>query len=509
MKSTIGYGLCMAAVVALAGAAAPALAQDGTAKPAAASAAEQSNPFFQEWKTPFGAPPFDRIRPEHYRPAYDRGFAEQKAAMLAIAASKEAPTFENTVAAMERSGRFLDRVDNVFSNQTGNNSNDAMEAIQREISPLEAKHASEIYLNPDLFRRVDALYQQRDKLGLTPEQKRVLERYHLRFVRSGAKLDPAAKKRFAEINERLATLSTTFAQNVLKDEKAYTLVLETKEDLAGLPDFVVQAAAKAAADRNMPGKHVITLSRSSIEPFLVFSERRDLREKAFKAWAARGDTAGETDNKPVIKEILALRLERSRLLGYETYAHYKLDDTMAKTPEAALKLMDEVWKPAVARAEEERAALQDMARSEGKDFAIEAWDWRHYAEKVRKAKYNLEEAEVKPYFQLDRMIEGSFYMANRLFGLSFTERKDIPVYNPDVRVWEVKDAAGNHVGLFYGDYFASQAKRSGAWMNSFRVQETMDGKVTPVVTNNLNFSKGEPTLLSYDDAETLFHEFGH
>ncbi|HYC02923.1 MAG TPA: M3 family metallopeptidase [Azospirillaceae bacterium] len=514
----ITHGLGMAAAVALL-AATPALAQEKKAAPAAPAAStqqtqtaqgsEMSNPFFQEWKTPFGAPPFDKIRTEHYLPAFQKGFEEQKAAVLAIAGSKEAPTFANTIEALERSGRTLDRVENVFGHQTGSNSDEALEAVQREVSPLQARHASEIFLNPDLFKRVEALYQQRETLKLTPEQKRLLERYHLLFVRSGAKLDEAGKKRFAEINQRLATLSTTFTQNQLKDERAYQLVLETKEDLAGLPDFVVKAAAKAAEERNLPGKHVITLSRSSVEPFLTFSERRDLREKAFKAWASRGDMPGATDNKPVIKEILALRHERSKLLGYETYADFKLDDTMAKNPAAVRKLLEEVWKPAVARAGEERDQLQAMAKSEGKNFAIEPWDWRHYSEKVRKAQYDLDSAEVKQYFELNRMIEAAFHTANQLYGLTFTERKDVPVYNPDVRVWEVKDAAGKHVGLFYGDYFASKKKRSGAWMNSLRVQERFDGAVTPLITNNLNYAKGEPTLLSYDDAETLFHEFGH
>jgi peptidyl-dipeptidase Dcp len=337
----------------------------------------------------------------------------------------------------------------------------------------------------------------------------VLDRYHTIFVRAGAQLGAEKKQRLAAITERLATLGTQFSQNVLADEKSYTLVLDGEADLAGLPAFLREAAAHAADERGLKGKHVITLSRSSIEPFLTFSKRRDLREQAFKAWAARGDTGGSTDNKAIIAEMVGLRAERARLLGYETFSDFKLADTMAKTPDAVLGLLNEVWGPAKARAMEERDDLQAMAQGQGDNIGIEPWDWRFYAEQVRKARHDLDEAVIKPYFQLDRIIEAAFETAHRLFGLSFSEIKDAPRYHPDVRVWQVMGSGGELVGIFIGDYFARSSKRSGAWMSSFRGQERLAGDIRPIIVNVMNFSKGEPSLLSFDDARTLFHEFGH
>jgi len=340
----------------------------------------------------------------------------------------------------------------------------------------------------------------------------VLARYHAKFTRAGAALDAAAKARLADISERLATLATTFSQNVLADEQSYTLVLDGEDDLAGLPDFVRAAARAAAEERGLAGKHAVTTSRSSVEPFLQFSARRDLREKIFRAWIARGDGGGATDNKAIIAEMVALRAERARLLGYATFADYRLDDTMAKTPQAVRGLLERVWAPGRRRAIADREALQALVQAEGKNFALAPWDWRYYAEKLRKARCDIDEATIKPYLQLEQIIEAAFYTANRLFGLTFERRDGVPVWHDDVRVWEVRDAAGRHRGLFFGDYFARTSKHSGAWMTTLRDQEKLRGDIHPLVVNVMNFSKageGEPTLLSFDDAKTLFHEFGH
>ncbi|WP_029007634.1 M3 family metallopeptidase [Azospirillum halopraeferens] len=467
------------------------------------------NPFFETWTTPHGLPPFDRIRPEHFPPAFERGMAEHTAEVEAIARSAEVPTFANTVEAMERSGRLLNRVSRVFYNLNSSHTNDALEAVARDMAPRLAQHYMRIALDADLFARIDALYERRAALGLDPDRMRLLEREHLGFVRSGARLSSDAKARMSAISERLATLHTLFGQNVLHDEKEWQLVLD-EGDLDGLPDFARAAAAQAARERGLEGRYVITLARSSVEPFLTFSARRDLRRAAFEAWTERGGNPGEHDNTPLIREIVALRAEQARLLGYATYADYRLDDTMAKTTEAVAGLLHRVWEPATRKAAAERAELQEAARAEGMNEAIAPWDWRYYAEKVRKARYDLDEAEVKPYFVLENMVQAAFDCAGRLFGITFTERTDLPLYHPDVRAYEVRETDGGRlVGLFLHDNFARPAKRSGAWMSSYRDQESFDGEVTPIVVNNNNFARGEPTLLSFDDAETLFHEFGH
>jgi peptidyl-dipeptidase Dcp len=466
------------------------------------------NPFFEAWNTPFQAPPFERIKSAHFMPAYERAFAEHEAEIAAIAGQKESPSFDNTIVALEKSGRALQRVDDVFGQLVGADSNDALLQIERDISPRTAAHWNKVRMNEALFARIDALHQKRDSLGLTPEQKRVLERYHVRYWREGAALPPDKKKRLAAIIERLATLGTDFSQNVLADEQSYTLVLEGEADLTGLPDFVLEAARAAADERGMTGKHVITLSRSSVEPFLQFSSRRDLREKAFRAWIARGDNGGKTDNKGIIAETMALRAERAKLLGYPTFAHFRLDDAMAKRPEAVRELLEKVWKPARKSAISDRDSLQSLVAEEGGNFRIQAWDWRYYSEKLRKRRCDFEESEVKPYLPLDGVIEAAFYGAQKLFGLSFTPTK-VPVWHPDVRAWEVRDTSGKHVGLFYGDYFARPSKQGGAWMSTFRDQEKLTGDVRPIVVNVMNFNKGDPTLLSFEDARTLFHELGH
>jgi peptidyl-dipeptidase Dcp len=466
------------------------------------------NPFFENWTTPFGLPPFDRIRPEHFPPAFDRGMTEQLVEIEAIAESTEAPSFANTVEAMERSGRLLGRVSRVFDNLDSSNTNDALEKVARDYAPKLAQHHMRIVLNAALFRRIAELHARRAALELAADQLRLLERHHLDFVRSGALLGPDERARMSAISERLATLHTLFGQNVLHDEKAWQLVL-AEDDLAGLPEFIRAAAAQAARERGLDGRHVITLARSSVEPFLTFSARRDLRQAAYEAWTRRGEHEGPHDNRPLIREILALRAEQARLLGYDTYAAYRLDDTMAKSAAAAGRLLSQVWEPAKRKAAAERGELQALARAEGMNAAIEPWDWRYYAERVRKQKYDIDEAEVKPYFVLDNMVRAAFETAGRLFGVNFTERTGLPLYHPDVRAYEVSDAAGRHVGLFLHDNFARSGKQSGAWMSSYRDQESFDGDIAPIIVNNNNFAKGEPTLLSFDDAETLFHEFGH
>ena len=471
-----------------------------------------NNPLLEDWAGPFGVPPFERMEPAHFPPALARAFPAHESEVAAIAADPDAPTFVNTIEALEASGRVLTRIAGVFHMLAGAHTNDAILKIERELAPLAARHWNRILLDEALFRRIDALHRQAERLDLTAEQARVLERYHRKFKRAGAGLEAAAKARLAVINERLATLGTAFGQNVLADEQEHALVLESGDDLAGLPDFVRTAAQAAAEERGLAGKHVVTTARSSVEPFLQFSARRDLREKIFRAWIARGDRGGATDNKAIIAEMVALRAERARLLGYESFAHYRLDDAMAKTPEAVRSLLDRVWEPARRRAMADRDAMQALVQAEGSNFVLAPWDWRYYAEKLRKSRCDLDEATIKPYFQLDRIIEASFYTANRLFGLTFEPRADIAVWHEDVRAWEVRDADGHHRGLFFGDYFARTSKHSGAWMTTLRDREKLSGDIHPLVINVMNFSKAgapRPTLLSFDDARTLFHEFGH
>ena len=474
------------------------------------TAPDSQNPLLATWTGAFELPPFATIRPNDFRSAFDRALAAHRAEIDAIAADPAAPTFDNTIAALEKSGSTLERIANVFFVLAGADTSDDIEAIERHISPLLARHNNGLYLNRALFARIATLYRQRETLGLGAEQARVLGRYHTRFVRAGAALEQPAQNRLAAINERLASLGTQFGQNVLADEKSFTMVLEER-DLAGLPDFARAAARAAAEERGQSGKYVITLARSSVETFLQFSSRRDLREKVFQAWIRRGENGGSTDNRVLIAEMVALRAERAKLLGFATFADYRLDDQMAKTPAAARELLDEVWGRARAKAGRERDALQALITEEGGNFTLAPHDWRYYTEKRRKAKFDLDEAEIKPYFQLDKMIEAAFETAHRLFGLTFSPVA-APLYHPDARAWDVKDAQGRHVALFIGDYFARSSKHSGAWMTSLRDQEKLSGEIRPIVLNVCNFSKpaaGEPTLLSFDDARTLFHEFGH
>jgi peptidyl-dipeptidase Dcp len=470
------------------------------------------NVLLQEWRTPFHMPPFEAIRDDDFLPAFVEAMRLHLAEVDAIAELPGEPAFANTIEALERAGGALKKVAAVFFNLSSADTNDERQKIERTISPLLSNHGMAILTNKKLFERIDKLFQKAAALGLNAEQFELLEKCHRTFVRAGAKLDGAAKARLKEIGARLSELNTAFSQNLLADEKSFQLVLETGDDLKGLPDFVRQAAAQTASDRGLQGQYVITLSRASIEPFLEFSERRDLREKAYKAYVARGEHSGAADNRPLISEILALRAEQAKLLGFKTYAEFQIADAMAKTPGNAQRLLDDVWVRARERADKERAALEATAQSEGHNEPLAGWDWHHYAEKRRSAEFSIHGAALKSYFELDNMIAAVFETANRLFGLSFKERTGVPIYHPDVRAWEVMDRGGKTIALFLGDYFHRPSKRSGAWMNSFREQEKLDGEVLPIIVNVLNFTKGapgQPSLLSLDDARTLFHEFGH
>ena len=471
-----------------------------------------ANPLLTASDVPFGLPPFDRVRAEHFVPAFDVALREQVREIEAIAGNSAPPTFENTIAALDRSGRALARNAMLFFNLAASETSPALQAVEREIAPRIAAHEIAIYLNEALFARIFNLHQRRDELDLDPEARRMVERTHLDFVFAGARLCASARQRLAEIGERLATLYTRFRQNVLADEAAFRLVLQGEADLAGLPPQLRTAAREAARQCDLPDAWVITLSRSLVVPFLTYSDRRDLRERAFRAWTRRGENDGEHDNRPVLREILALRSELARLHGYASFADYTLVDRMAGTPKAVAALLARVWEPAKAKAAAELEALRAAARARGQDIAIEPWDWRYYAEKVREERYDFDEAALKPYFSLERMQAAAFDCAHRLFGVSFVARPDLAAYHADVRIYDVRNGDGSMVGLFLADNFARPTKRGGAWMSAYRLQSRIDGEVTPIVVNNNNFAKapdGEPTLLSADELLTLFHEFGH
>ncbi|MCZ6838166.1 MAG: M3 family metallopeptidase [Alphaproteobacteria bacterium] len=475
------------------------------------------NPAIAAWSGPLGLPDFASIEDRDFEAAFAAALPAHLAEIEAIANNPEEPTFENTIVAMETAGELLTRASSIFWNLSGANTNDTLQALERKLSPELSRHRSAIMMNRALFGRIDTFYQKRESLGLDAEADRVLELTWKSFVRSGAKLDETDQTRLAAINERLATLGTAFSQNVLADERDYALVLETNEDLAGLPDFVVSSMNAAAEERGHTGKYAVTLSRSIIEPFLTFSERRDLRETAFNAWVARGEGPGERDNRPLVAEMVKLRAEKAALLGYDSFAHFKLDDTMAKTPENVRSLLETVWEKARDRAGGEADELSKLIAAEGKNHKVAPWDWRHYAEKARAARYEFNEAEVKPYLQLEKMIEAAFHTAGKLFGLSFREHENLRSYHADVRVFEVLDASGKRIAIFLGDYFARPSKRSGAWMSDFQEQHKLAGdrndeSQIPIILNVMNFAKappGKPVLITMDDARTLFHEFGH
>ncbi len=463
------------------------------------------------WTGPLGLPDFSRIGDGDFGPVFDAALAAHQAEIEAIAGNAETPTIENTLAALELSGDALDRVSAIFWCRAGAHTNDAIQALERDISPKMARHYSAISMNEKLFARIDELYRRRGDLKLDSETLRVLEKSWKGFVKSGAKLDAAGKSRLAAINEELASLGAKFGQNVLADERDWALFIE-EADLAGVPDFLKSAMAQAAESRGRKGLYAVTLSRSIYEPFTTFSTRRDLREKAFRAFTMRGQNGGETDNTETVRETLRLRAEKARLVGYETYAALKLDDTMAKKPQAVMDLLNPVWEKARAKAEADAAELGRIAVSQGANEKIAAWDWRFYQEKLRAEKYDLDEAELKPYLQLERVIEACFDVAQRLFGLTFVEKHGIPAWHEDARVFAVRNADGSDRGLFLADYFARPSKRSGAWMSSLKSGYRLGDGSTPIIYNIMNFAKppaGEPALLSVDEAKTLFHEFGH
>jgi peptidyl-dipeptidase Dcp len=464
-----------------------------------------TNALLAPWTTAFALPPFDLIRDEDFAPAFDAGLAEARAAIAAIADNPAPASFANTIDALELAEATLDRVAGVFFNIAGSDSTPAREALQRDLAPKLSAFSSEITNNRALFGRVDALWQARGTLDLTDEQQRVLMLYRRMFVRAGAELDGDRAERMTAVKSRLAVLGTEFTQNLLADERAWFMEL-AEADLEGLPDFVVASARAAAAERDLPG-HIVTLSRSLIVPFLQFSPRRDLRQRAYLAWVARGANGNAQDNRAIAAETLALRQERAALLGYPDFAAFKLETEMAGTPAAVRDLLMRVWTPARAKALADAAVLQGLMQAEGVNGDLEAWDWRYYSEQRRKAEHDLDEAALKPYLSLDAMITAAFDCATRLFGLAFTPL-DVPLYHPDARAWEVT-RNGKHVAVFIGDYFARGSKRSGAWCSAIRSQRRLGGDVQPVVVNVCNFAKGDPALLSYDDARTLFHEFGH
>ena len=472
------------------------------------------NLLLAKWEGPYGGvPPFDRVKVADFKPALEAGMAENLADVGRIAKDPAPPTFENTIAAMERAGQTLDRVQTIYGVFGSTMNGPEFQVVQREMAPRLAAFNDQITQNTELFKRIEAVYKSPEKAKLNPEQQRLTWLYYTNFVRAGARLSPEAKARLSEINQKLAGLYTKFSQNILAEEDGQTIVLKSEAELAGLPQSVRDAAAAAAVAKNQPGAWVISNTRSSVDPFLTYSSNRELREKAWRMFINRGDNGDEHDNNATITEILQLRAERAKLLGYATHAHWRLENAMAKTPENAMGLMMQVWKPAVARVHEEVADMQALADKEGAKIKIEPWDYRYYAEKVRTARYDLDQNEVKENLQLEKLREGIFWVAGELFNFNFTPAANVPVVHPDVRVWEVTDkTTKRHIGLWYFDPYARAGKRSGAWMNAYRSQERVDGEITTIVSNNANFVKGkpgEPLLISWDDALTMFHEFGH
>ena len=477
------------------------------------NAEEKGTIFFTEFDTPYGMPPFEKITNEDFKPAFERGIAQQTEEIDFIVNNTEAPTFENTVVALDNSGSILNRVSMVFSGLKGAESNDTLQAIAEEMSPLLSEHSDNIYLNNKLFERINTLHNDSANLGLNTEQYRLLDKYFKSFVRSGIMLNDEQKASLREINKELAGLTLKFGNNLLKETNNYKLVIDNKEDLAGLPQGVVSAAAETAKANDMDGKWVFTLQKPSWVPFLQYAENRDLREQLYKAMYTRGDNDNEFDNKSNINKIVNLRIQKANLLGYATHADFVMEERMAKTPANVYKLLNDVWEYALPQAKKEAAELQAMVKAEGGDFNLQSWDWWYYTEKLREQKFALNEEELKPYFQMENVRAGVFATANKLYGLNFTKLEDVPVYHPEVEAYEVTDADGSHVAIFYSDYFPRAGKNAGAWMSSFRGQNIDNGKnIRPLIYNVGNFTRSTPetpSLLTLDEVETLFHEFGH
>lgn len=475
--------------------------------------ADAVNPFFTEYATPFGVPPFDEIKLEHYKPAFLKGMEEQAKEIDAIVNARSMPDFENTIVALDQSGQLLRRVSAVFYGLNSANTSDEMQALSKELSPLLSKHSDDISLNPRLFERVKQVYDNKEKFNLDKEQTKLLEETYQDFVRGGANLDSVKQVKLRQLNSEIAMLQLTFGQNMLKETNAFQLVIDKKEDLAGLPESLIANAAAAAKAAGMEGKWLFTLHNPSVMPFLQYADNRALREKIFKGYINRGNNNNDADNKEVVKTLLQKRLEKAQLMGYEDYASFVLEDRMAKTSANVYNLLDEVWAPALKQAKAELADIQNEIKKEGNSFEAEGWDWRYYFEKAKKAKFNLDENQIRPYLPLDQVREGAFYVANKLYGITFTQLKDMPLPHPDALCFECKDKDGTHLGVLYMDFFPRASKRGGAWCGSYRSQTYADGKRQgPVVTIVCNFTQpaaGEPALLSADEAATLFHEFGH
>ncbi len=469
----------------------------------------ESNPFFSEFQTPDGVPPFDQIKLEHYEPAFRKGMEEQNKLIQAIVDSKEEPNFENVIVAFDNSSPILDRVGGVFYNLTEAETTDELTALSMKLAPVLSEHGDNISLNHDLFLKIKAVYDKKDALGLNTEQNRLLEKIYKDFVRSGANLPADKQARLRDINKQLSTLGITFSNNILNENNEFKLFVDKKEDLAGLPDWFCQSAAQEAKAAGQEGKWLFTLHNASRLPFLQYADNRDLREKMYKAYINRGNNNDKNDNKQIIKDILTLRLEKAKLLGYDCYSAFVLDNTMAKTPQTVMDFLGNLWQYALPKAKAEAAELQKLMDKEGKGQKLEAWDWWYYTEKLRKEKYNLEEDKIKPYFKLENVREGAFAVANKLYAITLTKKEGVPVYHPDVEVFEVKDADGSQLGIFYVDYFPRPGKSGGAWMSNYREQQ---GDIRPLVCNVASFTKpvgDTPSLLTLDEVETLFHEFGH
>lgn len=474
---------------------------------------EVMNPFFTEYATPFGVPPFEQIHASHYKPALLKGMEEQMAEIQAIINNQEEANFENTIAALDRSGALLTKVLYAFSGQSSVNTNDTIQALEQELYPLLSKHSDDINMNPELFARVKAVYDNREQLNLDKEQAKLLENTYKGFIRSGSGLDAEKQEQLRKLNEQIATLQLTFGQNLLKETNAFKLVVDKKEDLAGLPEGLVAVAAATAKEEGMDGKWVFTLHNPSVMPFLQYADNRSLREQIFKAYINRGNNGNANDNKEVIKKLVAVRLEKAKLLGYEDYAAYVLEENMAKNENNVYDLLNQIWTPALKKAQEELVDIRAEVKKESGNFEVEGWDWRYYFEKAKKAKFHFDENEVRPYLELNHVREGAFYVANKLYGITFTELKDMPLPDPDAQVFECKEQDGTSLGVLYMDFFTRPEKSGGAWCGGYRDQTYKDGKrVAPVVTTVFNFSKpveGQPALLNADEARTVFHEFGH
>ncbi|WP_448787141.1 M3 family metallopeptidase [Bacteroides graminisolvens] len=468
-----------------------------------------SNPFFSEFKTEFGAPPFDKIKIEHYEPAFKKGIEEQNQNIQAIIDNKQEPDFENTIVALDNSDPILSRVSAIFFNMTDAETTDELTQLSIKIAPVLSEHNDNIYLNQALFKKVNAVYQKKETAKLTTEQSRLLDETYKSFVRSGANLDNQKQARLREINKELSTLGITFSNNILNENNSFKLVVDKKEDLAGLPDWFCESAAQEAKADGKEGKWLFTLHNASRLPFLQYAENRALREKMYKAYINRGNNNDKNDNKKIITQIVSLRLEKAQLLGFDCYSNFVLDNTMAKNSETVMAFLNNLWQYSLPKAKEEAAELQKLMDKEGKNEKLEAWDWWYYTEKLRKEKYNLDEEETKPYFKLENVRQGAFDVAHKLYGITLTPLKNVPVYHPDVEVFEVKDADGSHLGVFYVDYFPRPGKSGGAWMSNYREQH---GNIRPLVCNVGSFTKpvgDTPSLLTLDEVETLFHEFGH